>query len=215
MARRLRRVTHAGVVRPLASLAHRAWSLAMSQADTIPSQRDSDPLETAEWLESLRSVLEKQGSRAGQLPARRAERGGASQRRRAAVHRHHALHQHDPGRQAAALSRQSRARAAHQEHHPLERDGDGHAGQQGARRHRRPHLHVRLGRHAVRSGLQPLLPRQGRRLLRRPDLLPRSRLARHVRPGLSRRPARRAEPRELPPRAGRRAAGCRPIRIPG
>ena len=28
-------------------------------------------------------------------------------------------------------------------------------------RHRRPHLHLRLGGHAVRSRLQPLLPRQG------------------------------------------------------
>ena len=33
----------------------------MANADTIPSQVDSDPLETAEWLESLRSVLENQG----------------------------------------------------------------------------------------------------------------------------------------------------------
>ena len=34
----------------------------MANADTIPSQVDSDPLETAEWLESLRSVLENQGA---------------------------------------------------------------------------------------------------------------------------------------------------------
>jgi len=33
----------------------------MSQTDTIPSHADPDPLETAEWLESLRSVLESQG----------------------------------------------------------------------------------------------------------------------------------------------------------
>ena len=33
----------------------------MSQADTIPSAADADPLETAEWLESLRSVLQNQG----------------------------------------------------------------------------------------------------------------------------------------------------------
>jgi pyruvate dehydrogenase E1 component len=33
----------------------------MSQLDTIPSQADPDPLETAEWLESLRSVLQNQG----------------------------------------------------------------------------------------------------------------------------------------------------------
>ena len=33
----------------------------MSQTDTIPSHADPDPLETAEWLESLHSVLENQG----------------------------------------------------------------------------------------------------------------------------------------------------------
>jgi pyruvate dehydrogenase E1 component len=33
----------------------------MANADTIPSQADTDPLETAEWLESLRSVLANQG----------------------------------------------------------------------------------------------------------------------------------------------------------
>ncbi|REK12237.1 MAG: pyruvate dehydrogenase (acetyl-transferring), homodimeric type [Planctomycetota bacterium] len=33
----------------------------MAQVETVPTQGDSDPLETAEWLESLRSVLENQG----------------------------------------------------------------------------------------------------------------------------------------------------------
>ena len=33
----------------------------MANADTIPSQTDTDPLETAEWLDSLRRVLENQG----------------------------------------------------------------------------------------------------------------------------------------------------------
>ena len=33
----------------------------MSQTETIPSHADPDPLETAEWLESLLSVLENQG----------------------------------------------------------------------------------------------------------------------------------------------------------
>ncbi len=33
----------------------------MSQVDALPSHADPDPLETAEWLESLRSVLENQG----------------------------------------------------------------------------------------------------------------------------------------------------------
>ena len=56
--------------------------------------------------------------------------------------------------------------------------------------------------------LQSLLPRPRReRLRRRPGLFPGPRLARHVRPGVSRRPAHRAESDQLPPRAaaGRRA----------
>ena len=64
-----------------------------------------------------------------------------------------------PAERAAPLSRQSRDRAAHQEPRPLERDGDGGPRQPDRRRHRRPHLDVRLGGHAVRSRLQPLLPR--------------------------------------------------------
>ena len=34
----------------------------MATADTIPSVADPDPLETAEWLDSLRGVLEHQGA---------------------------------------------------------------------------------------------------------------------------------------------------------
>src|SRR5882672_105608 len=33
----------------------------MAQLETIPSEADPDPLETAEWIESLRGVLESQG----------------------------------------------------------------------------------------------------------------------------------------------------------
>jgi hypothetical protein len=39
-------------------------------------------------------------------------------------------------------------------------------------RHRRPHLHLRLSRHALRGGLQPLLPRPARTTGGRPGLLP-------------------------------------------
>ena len=56
-------------------------------------------------------------------------------------------------------------------------------------------------------GVQPLLPRQGRRRRRRRDLLPGPRVARHLRARVSRRPPHRRAPAELPPRAaaGRRA----------
>ena len=67
-----------------------------------------------------------------------------------------------PVERAAALSRRPRDRAAHQEHHPLERHGDGGAGQPHEPRHRRAHLDLRLGRHALRGRLQPFLPRQQR-----------------------------------------------------
>ena len=54
---------------------------------------------------------------------------------------------------------------------------------------RRPPRHVRLGGHAVRGRLQPLLPGQGRRRERRPDLLPGPRGARASTPGPSSRAA--------------------------
>ena len=80
------------------------------------------------------------------------------------------------------------------------------AGEPPLRRHRRAPLDVRqLGR-ALRGRLQPLLPRQGRRRLRRPGLLPGSRLARHLRPRVPRGPARRGAARPLPPRGLRRRA---------
>ena len=53
-------------------------------------------------------------------------------------------------------------------------------------RHRRPHLHLRLGRHPLGGRLQPLLARPHRRLPRRHGLLPGPRLARHLRPRLPR-----------------------------
>ncbi len=137
--------------------------------------------------------------------AARTERGGPPRRSRTALHRHHALYQYHSRVEAASLSRQPRNRAADQKHHPLERHGDGRPGQQGREPgHRRPHLHLRLGRHAVRSGLQSFLPRQGRRLFRRSDLFSGARGAGHLRPGVSRRPADRTTSGEFPPRDGRR-----------
>ena len=177
----------------------------MAKLTRFRSQADTDPLETAEWLESLQSVLENQGPERVSFLLQRTERGGPPRGGRAPLHGHHALHQHHPGRQAAALSRQSRDRAAHQEHHPLERDGHGH---RGPTRH-----HDGIGGHIstfasaatlYEVAFNHFFQRQGRRLLGRPDLLPGARLAGHLRPGVSRRPADRAAPGEFPPGAGRR-----------
>ena len=142
--------------------------------------------------------------RPGRLPAARHRAGGLPAGRGDSVLRHHALHQHDSRRRAAALPRQPRDRTAHQEHHPLERHGDGRPRQPRRQEHRRPHLDLRLVGDARRGGDQPLLPRPRRRLRRRPGLLPGPRLAGHLRPGLPRGPAHREAAGELPPRAGRR-----------
>ena len=56
-------------------------------------------------------------------------------------------------------------------------------------RHRRPHLDLRVRGDALRSGVQPLLPRQGTRRRRRHHLLPGPRVARHLRARVPRRPA--------------------------
>ena len=82
-------------------------------------------------------------------------------------------------------------------------------------RHRRPHLDVRVGGDAVRSRLQSLLPRQGRRRRCRRHLLPGPRLAGHLRARVPRRPADRSSICAISGTSCGRAAGCRRIRIRG
>ena len=108
-------------------------------------------IETREWQDSLDYVLQSGGpARAAQI-LQRARGPRAPPRPQAAVHGQHALRQHDRRRRADARPRQQRDRAPHQEPRPLERDGHGRQGQPGERRHRRPHLDLRLVGDAVRS----------------------------------------------------------------
>ena len=79
-------------------------------------------------------------------------------------------------------------------------------GEQAQRRHRWPSLDVRVGGVALRGRLQPLLPRQGRRQLRRPDLLPGARGAGHVLARLPRGPDHRGADGQLPSGDGRQRA---------
>ena len=177
---------------------------------------DAAALETREWLDSLDYVLQSRRPRARRPSCFASSSIHAQQpRRQAAVHRQHALHQHHPRRRAAAVSRQPRDRAPHQEPRPLERDGDGRARQPRRRRHRRPHLHLRLVGHAVRSRLQPLLPRPRQRRRRRPRLLPGPRLARHLRARVPRRPADARSSSRTSAASCSRAAACRRIRTRG
>ncbi len=143
--------------------------------------------------------------------APRADDSRPPERRETAVYGQYALHQHHFGRRAGADARQPGHRAPDQEPGPLECAGDGGPGEQGRRRHRRPHLDLRLGGDALRGGLQSLLPRQRHRAGRRRGLLPGACRSRHLRARVSRRADRRDAPRELPPRAeGRR----RPLVLP-
>ena len=110
-----------------------------------------EALEQREWLESLDYVIQQgDRGRVQRLLAALRHRARTS-RRGAAVHGGDGLRQHAPVRGRDAASRQPGDRAADQEPRALERDGDGRARQPRVRRHRRPHLDLRLGRHALRS----------------------------------------------------------------
>ena len=167
-----------------------------------------EALETREWLESLDYVIQSGGparvSRLLRELSDHARRHGVRQPFTANTPYINTI----PAGGAAAVSRQPRDRAPHQEPRALERAGDGGEGQQDRRGHRRPHLDVCVGRHALRGRVQPLLPRQGRSQRRRHHLLPGTRGARHLRARVHRRPALRGQARELPPRARR---GRRPL----
>ena len=132
----------------------------------------------------VRRRRRRPGAVPGALPAHEAPRAGAHQAGRLPRHGLDALREHHPRRRRALVPRRRVPGAPDPRLHPLERGRHGHPGQRADRGHRRAPLDLRqLGR-ALRGRLQPLLPRQGRRRLRRPGLLPGPRLARHLRPGL-------------------------------
>ena len=79
-----------------------------------------DAVETREWLDSLDYVLQSGGPVKVARLLRELTPARDRERRQAAVHRQHALHQHDPRRRAGADAGQPRYRAPHQEPRPLE-----------------------------------------------------------------------------------------------
>ena len=118
-------------------------------------------------------------------------------------------------RAGAAVPRRRGDGAAHPPHHPLERGGHGAAREPPVRRHRRPPVDLRLGRESLRSRLQPLLPRQGRRPARatrsssRATPRPASTRARSSKAGSANRSSITSAARSCP------ARGSRPIRTRG
>ena len=140
------------------------------------------------------------------LPADPAHGTGPGAGRRRPVDGLDAVHQHDPARAGAVVPGRRAPRAAHPGVHPLERGRDGRPGEPPVRGPRRPPVDVRVGGVAVRGRLQPLLPGQGRRRLRRPGLHAGPRRPRHLRPGVPRGPDDRGRPRPVPPGDRRRPA---------
>ena len=147
---------------------------------------DADPAETQEWLDSVDAVVDHAGRRRARelmlsVLARAEQRHvilpGYGDTR---------LRQHDPGHCRATVSRQRGHRAPDPCLHPLERGDDGAPSATAGSRRRRTHLDLRLDRHAVRGGVQPLLPGPRRRRRRRPDLLPGPRVTGHLRARLPR-----------------------------
>ena len=170
---------------------------------------DTDPGETRGVARLVRRRRRRPGPRPGALPAHEAPGAGPHQAGRVPRHGLDAVREHHPGRRRALVPRRRVPGAPHPRLHPLERRGHGHPGQHAHRGHRRAPVDLcQLGR-ALRGRLQPLLPRQGGRRLRRPGVLPGARVARHLRPGLRRGPADREGARQLPPRGG----GRRPAQL--
>ena len=159
---------------------------------------DPDPTETREWVESLKAVIDNDGpERAHQLLD-----GMVELTRRAGAHLPFAPTTEYintiPPTLEAKIARRRGDGMAHPFDHPLERAGDGRARQPQAGRPRRPHRVLRLGGHAVRRGLQPLLARPDRRAPGRPALHPGPQLAGHLRAQLPGRPHQRIAARQLP-----------------
>ncbi len=146
----------------------------------------------------------------GALPPHEAPGAGAHQAGGLPGHRLDPLREHGPGGRRTVVPGRRVPGAADPRLHQVERGRHGDPGQHADRGHRRASLDLCQLGGALRGRLQPLLPGQGRRRVRRPGLLPGARVAGHLRPGLRRGPADRRGARQLPPRGGRR----RPAQLP-
>ena len=153
----------------------------------------------------VRSARRDRGREPRPVPRLQAAQARPAAPRRPAAAHPDPLHQHDQPRAGAVLPGRRGPRAPDPAAHPLERGRDGAPGEQPVHGHRRPPLDLRELGHALRGRLQPLLPGQGRRRRRGPDLLPGPRGAGHVRADVPRRPADRGGSRPLPARGAARA----------
>ena len=179
---------------------------------------DTDPDETAEWLESFDAVLDAGGQPARPLPdaADAAARPRAA--RRHSVADQHRLRQHHPHGPRAVVPRRRGGRARVPPVDPLERRDHGAPRAAAGHRRRRAHLVLRVVGDALRGRVQPLLPRQGPPGRRRPGVHPGARVPRRLRPRLPRGAAGPKIGSTASARSSRTVApatGCRATRTRG
>ena len=162
-------------------------------SDGLPSQLpDIDPDETREWIESFDTVVRHPWAGARQVPDAPPARAGPRAGRSGCP----ALRSTDyintipperepwfPGDEHVERRIRAYIRWNAADH--------GLPGQPAGPGRRRSHRDLRVGGVAVRGRLQPLLPRQGPRRVRRPGVLPGSRRPGDLRPRVPRGPADR------------------------
>ena len=141
--------------------------------------------------------------RPGRRVAGRDRSSGPAQGREAAFCRQHRVCQHHLARRRAGASRRPRDRTQDPLADPVERRRDRAAREQDLFRTRRAHRQLPIGGDAVRYRLHAFLACSDRHAWRRPCLLPRSLLARHLRARISRRALKRGAASQFPP-GGRR-----------
>ena len=195
-----------------------AWTI-HPQTWSRVAPTDIDPVETREWLDAFRTVLDREGRERATFLLRKLLDEARARRVPLPPVLNTPYCNSDRPRRTAAVSGQSRHRGAHRRRSVrwnalamVVRANRAHA------RARRPHRDLRLDRRSVRGRLQPFLSGRdaaGRR--RRPRLLPAARRARRLRPRLSRRAPDRGAARTTT--AARRGGGglssyCHPWLMP-
>ena len=105
----------------------------------MENSRDIDPIETREWLDSLRRCDRGRRASEGALSLRKHDRRRAPTGRAGPILGEDPLSEHNSSREAGDASWQPSDRTPSSLDHPLERDGDGFAGQQAILRARRSH----------------------------------------------------------------------------
>ena len=168
-------------------------------SDGLPTQLpDIDPDETREWVESFDSVVRTRGrARARYVMLRLLERAREQQVGVPGLRSTDFINTIPPEREPwfpgdEHVERRIRAYIRWNAAVMVSRaNRPGHG-------RGRAHRHLRQRGQPVRGRLQPLLPRQGPRRVRRPGVLPGTRGAGHLRPRLPRGPADRGPAQRVP-----------------